>query len=275
MIRELILSIAEKIMIILKAVWDFCRFLFWPRWGRKALMILFLVPICLKAQEYDSMTGLLHTPSAEMDSAGTFRGGITFLHRDFLPATMPKKNTYNYYIGITPWRWLEMSYCASLLWMNRNWNVNEPMGYYNEDRRVNVKVHPLYEGEWWPGVAIGFDDVGRFDKYKSGDYRGNNFYQNVYFAATKHFDLKGYELGTHLVYRYYASDANSDRRGIAGGITLRPAFYKPLRVIVEWDGVGINAGADVLLWRHMFVQAALVNGRGFMGGVSYHYKIKY
>lgn len=239
------------------------------------IFVLFLLSVlCASAQDYNGLTGLLQVPSAETDSAGTFRGGGSFLHKEFVPAQMPNKNTFNYYVGLTAWKWLEMSYAASLLYMHKDGDANEKMGYYNEDRRVNVKVMPLYEGRWWPAIAVGMDDVGRFDRIKSGR-NGNNYYQNIYITGTKFFNIRGYELGAHLTYRYYSSIKNKDRRGMAGGITLRPAFYRPLRIVGEWDGVGVNVGADVLLWRHLFLQAALVHGRGFMGGVSYHYTIRH
>ena len=164
-----------------------------------------------------------------------------------------------------------MSYSAALLYMHKNRDKEEEMGYYNEDRRVNVKVMPLYEGRWWPAIALGMDDVGRFDRI--GTNKANNYFQNIYGVMTKHFDIRGWELGAHLAYRYYTKDVNKDRRGVAGGLTVRPAFYRPLRFIAEWDGTGVNVGADVLLWRHLFIQAALVHGRGFTGGVSYHYTI--
>ncbi|MCR4995642.1 MAG: hypothetical protein K6A32_09780, partial [Bacteroidales bacterium] len=64
-------------------------------------------------------------------------------------------------------------------------------------------------------------------------------------------------------------------RGVAGGLSFRPSFYRHLRGIAEWDGVGMNVGADVLLWRHWFLQAAVVHGKGFMGGMSYHYTIDF
>lgn len=236
------------------------------------LFLLLFIGGLAHSQDYHGTTGLLQVPSAEMDSAGTFRGGAYFLHRKFLPAMMPKKNTFGYSVGITPFRWLEMSYAASLLYMHKNSNRKEKMGYYNEDRHVNVKVNPLYEGRWWPAIVLGMDDVGRFSKITKGNSK-NNYFQNIYVAGSKHFDVKGYELGVHLAYRYYSRDKNSDRRGVAGGLSLRPAFFKPLRIVGEWDGTGINVGADVLLWRHLFMQAALVHGTGFTGGISYHYTI--
>ena len=245
--------------------------------GDSYVIVLILLITCIShvsAQEYNGLTGLLQVPSAETDSAGTFRGNAMFLHREFLPAQMPGKNTMSYNIGLTLFRWLELSYGTALLWMHKNADKSEKMGYYNEDRRVNVKLTPLYEGRWWPAIAVGMDDIGRFKRIKTGNNR-NNYFQNIYAVASKHFDIQGWELGAHLSYRYYSTDANRGRRRVAGGITLRPAFYRPLRLVAEWDGVGVNAGADVLLWRHLFHQAALVHGRGFMGGVSYHYRISF
>lgn len=235
-------------------------------------LLLCLMPLCGWAQGYNGLTGLLQVPNAEIDSVGMFRCGASFLHKEFLPMQMPRKNTMSYIFSITPFRWLEVSYGATLLWMHKNARKNEKMGFYNEDRRMNVKVTPLYEGRWWPAIALGMDDMGRFKRIKSGTNR-NNYFQNLYIAGSKHFDIRGYELGAHIAYRYYTSDVNQDRRGVSGGLTLRPAFYRPLRVIAEWDGVGVNAGADVLLWRHLFIQAALVHGRGFTGGLGYHYRI--
>lgn len=239
------------------------------------LLLLFLLSIDKEvAQEYHGITGLLHIPSAETDSSGTFRGGVSYFYKEFIPAQFGQKfNTFGYTIGITTWKWMEISYSATLLKYIIPDKSPHPR-FYNEDRHVNVKVVPLYERHWWPGLAVGMDDVGRFNRIKDGD-NNNNYYQNIYIVGSKHFDIQENELGVHILYRYYSQEKNASRRGIAGGVTFRPSFYRPLRIIAEWDGVGVNAGADVLLWRHLFLQACLVHGRGFTGGISYHYTIHF
>ena len=252
---------------------------------KRILVVLFLAlasHVC--AQEYHGTTGLLHVPSAESDSAGTFRGGFAYFDRAFLPLQMPDHDSFGYCIGITVFSWVEVSYGATMLWMRKIGKLDQPMGFYNEDRRVNVKLRPLKEGKWWPAVAVGMDDIGRFNLIKSGT-NGNNKFQNIYGVVSKNFDIRGHRLGAHIAYRYYPSNVNSDRRGVAGGITYTPrlgaslqgprAWLQRPRLIVEWDGVGVNVGADVLLWRHLFVQAALIHGSGFTGGLGYHYRIKY
>ncbi len=258
----------------------------------KRFYILILSCLCAMnsmAQMYNGTTGLLHVPSADTDSAGTFRAAAMFLGKEFTPTQLnqdgDKYNTFSYIVGITVFRWLEVSYGAALLYMHKNGDDIEKLGYYNEDRRMNVRVVPLYEGKWWPGVAVGMDDIGRFDYIKSGKNNGNNYFQNIYGVLSKHFNIKGFDIGAHLAYRYYTTDVNSDRRGVAGGISFSPRLGEKLqgpkawlqrpRLVVEWDGIGVNVGADVLLWRHLFVQAALVHGSGFTGGLAYHYRINY
>jgi len=234
--------------------------------------ILCILSTRIVAQEYSGLTGLLGVPNAETDSAGTFRGGAMFLHRSFLPPKFSATKDYHtagYYVAITPWTWLEMSYAAVLLKTRVGGNHLN-----NEDRRFNVKIRPLKEGRWYPSIALGMDDVHvRWGDDKDLLGGRNNFFQNIYIAASKHFDIKGYEIGAHLAYRYYSSDANKNFHGFVGGVTLRPAFYRPWRLIVEWDGTGVNIGSDVLLWRHLFIQVCLVHGRGFTGGLAYHYTI--
>ena len=259
---------------------------------RQLLVLYFcLASLSGLAQNYHGTTGLLQAPSAEMDSTGTFRGRISYLDSGMLPKMPPYGddkpfNTMCYTIGMTLFPWLEMSYTGVLVKMHRNHKRSEPMGYYNEDRHFNVKIRPLKEGKWWPAIAAGWDDFGSFKWLKiNTSITGNNHFEHLYLTVTKHFTIRKHVLGAHLAYRYYTSDANKERRGLAGGVTDSPylgeklqhprAWLQRPRVIVEWDGVGVNAGADVLLWRHLFVQAALIHGRGFMGGVGYHYRIKY
>ncbi|MBR1801039.1 MAG: YjbH domain-containing protein [Bacteroidaceae bacterium] len=254
------------------------------------LLALTLCTVSASGQSYHGTTGLLHVPSAEMDSAGTFRGGGMFLDKRFTPAQLnrngEKYNTFTYFIGVSMFRWVEISYAAALLYYtHKKDDSTSAPGYYNEDRRMNVKVNPLYEGRWWPAIALGMDDIGRFKRIKTG-VNGNNYFQNIYAVATKHFNIHGHVLGAHVGYRYYPSDVNSDRRGVAGGISYTPwlgeklqgdprAWIQRPRVVVEWDGAGVNVGMDALLWRHLFVQAMLVHGQGFTGGLSYHYRMKY
>lgn len=134
-----------------------------------------------------------------------------------------------------------------------------------------MKVRPLKEGKWWPAIAIGTQDPGSKvnESYAEGKYPVNDYFQNYYIAASKHVMYRRNEFGFHLTYRYFTSDFNAKWRGIAAGITYRPSFARNLRATIEYTGDDINIGADCLLWKHLFLQATLQNGKHFTGGLCF------
>ena len=245
-------------------------------------LLYFTLPV--SSQEYQGITGLLLIPSADTDSAGTFRGMAMYLDKQSNPLKCNGEPypTFCYGVALTPWEWVEASFIMTLVKEPKYGNYG-PIGYYNQDRHFNIKLRPLKEGRWWPAIAIGWDDVGNFHIGKS--ITTNNNFENIYAVITKHLEVRGHKIGANIGYRYFPSKKDVWRRGIVAGITYTPwlgdklrgprAWLQRPRLIVEWDGNGINFGADVLLWRHLFVQACLVHGSGFTGGLSYHYTIPF
>lgn len=225
-----------------------------------------------RAQQYTGTTGLLHVPSAEMESAGTARIGAHFLNRELTPAAFTyngKYHTASYYLNLTPFPWIELAYTCTLL---REEHKDGGTGLTGQDRYFSVKIRPLKEGRWWPSVAIGSNDP-----YGSG-YKGmlqvsadskSQYFCNYYVAAAKHVGFKAGELGVHAAYRRFKQDYNGKWNGVVGGLTFRPAFARSLRAVVEYTGHEVNAGVDCLLWRHLLVQACLQGGKYFSGGLCY------
>lgn len=232
-----------------------------------SLALLFVLILPLNAQEYSGITGMMHVPTAEMASAGTARVGVYFLPKEFLPDMInykdEKYNTFNYVLAIAPFSWIELAYVCTITKGARGGDETD-VAYCMKDRHFSVKVRPLKEGKWWPAIAIGAQDPGRTIE-DNGDYA---YFQNFYITASKHLSLQGNELGVHLAYRYYRSDHNARWRGVAGGITFRPAFAKNCRAMVEYTGDDINVGVDCYLWKLLYVQACLQDGRHFMGGLA-------
>jgi hypothetical protein len=114
-------------------------------------------------------------------------------------------------------------------------------------------------------VAIGANDFwGSRDNGESG----SKYYQNFYLALSKHFEVKRQRIGVHVTYRKWKRDYNHKWDGVVGGVTFNPSFYRPLRVIAEWDGSGVNTGLDCRLFKYVLVQTALVHGKYFTGGLS-------
>lgn len=242
----------------------------WIRWCVVVLGLL-AAGTALRAQGYTGITGLVHIPTAEMAKEGDVRAGGYFLSHAFLPDDMKideeigSYNTFGYYLAITPFSWMELSYICVHFKTHRNADPNEPIGYYMKDRHFNLKLRPLKEGRYWPAIAIGLQDPSRLGKESNGI---NSFFQNAYGVASKHFNLGGHELSAHVAYRYYWSVNSRDLRGVAGGVAYRPAFARNLRLSGEYTGDAFIVGADCLLWKHLSLQASLQDGKHFVGGIS-------
>ena len=122
----------------------------------------------------------------------------------------------------------------------------------------------MRESEWCPSVDVGGQDVwGSFDKGESK----SNFYRNYNVAASKHVDLFDQCVGVHLAYRRWKLDCNEKWNGVVGGVTFQPSFFRPLRMIGEYDGDGVNVGADCTLFRYVMLQASLQQCQYFSGGI--------
>ena len=225
-----------------------------------AILTLAMIPLAGRAQQYTGISGLLHVPSADMHHEGDACIGIHYLDKNMLPDVgflynNEKYNTYDYYLSITPYSWIELSYVCT-----KRMDIidGEPV-YKRKDRNFSMKIRPLQEGKYWPAIAIGCNDVASSvaSIITSNNDNVQLYFQNYYLATTKHFDLGGNELGVTLAYRYYTRDYNAKWNGIVGGVTFRPSFFPQAKVIAEWTGNEFQIGIDALLFRHIFIQASL------------------
>lgn len=237
---------------------------------RKIIFILIccLFPFTLSAQQYAGMTGLIHVPSAEMDSAGDARIGATFLNKEFTPLHPQveghKYDTFDFYLSLTPFWWIEGAFVMTLQkGMEKNGGWAYTHRFVQKDRYFSLKINPLREGKWWPAVAVGVQDL--FSDKKMGKC----YYRNYYLALTKNLKFHGNTLGATLVYRKYSLDYNKKWNGLVGGITFRPSFAKDLRVMAEWTGCNFIIGADYLLFKHIIIQASLQDGKYPNAGLCY------
>lgn len=234
--------------------------------------LLLLLPLMIHAQQYSGMTGLVHVPSAEMDSTGDARIGAHYLDRHTVPDHPSfmidgrKYNTFDTYISLTPFRWLEFGLILTFEKGNptRDGKLENKDRFLQKDRYFAVKLNPLREGKYRPAMAVGIQDC-----FSSTNKRHTGIFTNWYLALTKHLDIRGQELSFNIVYRHYANDWNRRWNGVVGGIACRPSFARNWRAVVEWTGCDVNAGIDCLLWRHLLLQASLQDGRYPSAGICY------
>ena len=239
------------------------------------IILLLMAVTLVHAQQYTATEGLLHVPSADMDSAGVIRVGAHYMPKVMMPESMTcdgeKFNSASYYLSFTPFEWVQVS-VTGVLWKLHKDGSSDEVGYNGKDRHFSARLRPLKEGKYWPSVVIGSDDL-----WGSGDdgKTGSGYFRNYYLTATKHFDLGGNLIGTHLGYRKWKRDYNRKWDGLIGGLTFQPAFYRHLRVIAEWTGNEVNAGADCRIPlpfagpnTAILLQAGLLNARDFFCGLS-------
>ena len=236
---------------------------------------MLLLPALTRAQQYTGISGLLHVPSAEMNPEGDARIGGHFLNKAMTPDTgfiwvHDKYNTYDYYMAITPYRWLELSYVCTERKVRNEGKLSD---YGSKDRYVSIKVRPLEEGRYWPAVAIGCNDVGTSAISSLTHTNVQLYFQNYYIAATKHLDLSGHQLGFTLAYRHFHRGYNAKWNGLVGGITYRPAFCPDLRAIVEYTGNEFLLGFDAHLWRHLMIQASLKDFQHLNVGICFDFNL--
>ena len=164
-------------------------------------------------------TGLMNLPTADMQRDKTFLAGGNWLNRH---ATVPRwwYDTWNYYINITIFPWLEAGYlCTGHKAVPADYGNNS--GYWvpstygkftNQDRSFHFRLRLWKEGwgkEWTPQVVIGAND-GIGDSANGGSLSGqseqgygNGFWNRYYLAVTKHFYFEDLgTLGTHVSWIY-------------------------------------------------------------------------
>ena len=243
-----------------------------------SLLLLLLLPMAnsyIIAQQYTGMTGLLQVPSAEMDTIVNFRLGVHAIPTDMMPDGIrfegEKYASSNWYVSAMPLKWLEVGYSFTLMKFRKNLDKeSDEIGFYSKDRYFSLHLRLLNEGRYWPSVVIGGNDViGQRD----GDSE-SFYFRNFYLATSKHLDLPFGVVGGHLTYRKWTRSYNSRWDGVVGGITLRPSIYSPLRAIAEYDGDGINIGADCMLFRYVLLQASLIKCRYLSVGGAIRIELK-
>lgn len=169
----------EKVVVTMKS----CNSTKKGRWKCNALLILFLLCGCLHihAQALRGTTGLLHAPTADMEKDKTFKFGGNVL--DITPLRYEDfdvRYTFNYYLNITIFPWLEVGYTCTLNYANEGsaYFPEKVWGKYsNQDRSFYGRLRVWKEG-WWKGwtpqIVVGLDDPGTHEASGGGGIASRN-----------------------------------------------------------------------------------------------------
>lgn len=237
------------------------------------IALMAILPLMLKAQLTQGVTGLLHAPSAEMQEDKTVMLGANFLHKNLTPPHW-YYNTYSYYMNVTIMPWLELSYTCTL-------HTAESMGldkygysgFTNQDRNFAARFRLLKEGQLWkhmPAIVLGIQDPYVFGSSEFNAETGNGYLNRYYIAATKHVKIGNEEIGIHLSY-LYNTRKDYPLNGVAGGITYSPSFHPQLKLIADYDTKDVAVGASYTLFKHINAMFELQRFKYFSGGIMFRF----
>lgn len=180
--------------------------------------------------------------------------GTNFLPDAITPAPWDY-NTYNYYLNITFLPFLEFSYRMTLFKLDDSDHFN------NQDRSLSARIRLLEEKKYIPAVVVGSNDI-----YSStGGFSVNRYFTNFYMVSTKSFLINESIVETSAGYFHNASKS-SQSGGFFCGMSLSPGYLRALDLIAEYDSNGINTGAGVLIFKHLYLYSMAYDLKHFTGG---------
>ena len=218
--------------------------------------LLFLVLPAVAQFTYGT-TGLLHMPTADMQRDKTFMAGGGYLNNDATPKRW-SYNTWNYYINITIFPWLEVAYTCTVFDEMRG-----SVHMVNQDRNFSGRLRLWKEGwwkEWTPQLVVGVNDP---TTGTGGDYTdmgvdgdGNGYFNRYYMAVTKHLSWHG-NWGVHAAYVYnrrYKDKLNGPAIGVDYQFALPETSFlnkavNGLNLMAEYDSQFMNIGAKYTIWK--------------------------
>ena len=92
----------------------------------RKLVVFFLLLFVtnIQAQQYIGSTGLIHVPTAEMDTVGMARVGAHYIPEIMIPNDITADGNQQWsltnYLAITPFRWIQLSYGYTLWRCHKN-----------------------------------------------------------------------------------------------------------------------------------------------------------
>ena len=244
---------------------------------KKILFIcLFLFSsLLLSAQLTLGTTGLLNSPSADMQPDKTVMIGGNFLNDRVTPDGFPY-NTYNYFLNITFLPFLEVAYTCTLFKATDKFVPSKKGRFVNQDRSFSVRLRLLRERKYLPAIVVGSNDL--YTQSGGGKILsegcGNQYFSRFYIACSKYINICPTEqIGVHMAYLYNRRTSNH-LNGFSGGVSYKPSFVPELNLIAQYDSKTFCIGANYLLLKHLFAQVLLQDGKYFTAGLAYKIYLK-
>lgn len=241
--------------------------------------------------------------TAEMQKEKTFMiGGSMIDHNIYRSSYWSNSReynpyTFNYYLNITIFPWLEVAYTCTLVkgaHGSSYWPQQTCGKFTNQERSFHLRLRAWKEG-WWkawtPQIVLGANDPGSYESSGGGNITFDNVGENTnhltrfYLAATKHFTFQQWgTLGVHAsVIQFDGLDFDNDH-SFTLGVNYRfhrlaDSFWNRalngLNLMCEYyDGV-VNVDGNYAVWKDRInLTASLYDGQFWSVGMYFRVCLK-
>lgn len=213
----------------------------------------------IEAQSLTGVTGLLFSPTADMQTDRTLIFGGSYFNKTYLAYTKNEHDAVAGYLNLTFLPFLEIGF----RYTKRLYPVED--GNF-ADRMPSIRVRLLKEKKVLPAIVIGVHDLSSID---GGDAR---HFEASYLVATKTFKVGNFieNFKTSLGYGMKLFGANNhDAEGAFGGVEVKFKNLNWLSAMVEYDSKYWNAGIRMIFFKRLQVMPVLRNMETLEGNVTY------
>lgn len=213
-----------------------------------------------EAQSLTGVTGLLFSPTAEMQADRTLIIGGSYFSKTYLNYTKNEHDAVAGYLNLTFLPFLEIGF----RYTKRLYPVED--GNF-ADRMPSVRVRLLKERKVLPAIVIGVHDLSSID---GGDAR---HFEASYLVVTKTFMVGNFieNLKTSLGYGMTLFSANNhDTDGFFGGVEVNIKNLNWISAMVEYDSKYWNAGLKMVFFERLQIMPVLRNMKTLEGNVTYN-----
>jgi hypothetical protein len=230
------------------------------------ILIFISCTIPVFAQSSLGVTGLLNTPSADMQPDGVFMAGGNFFPKKLTPDRW-QYNSGNYFLNITFLSFVEVAYRCTLLR-----GEFKAGNHWQQDRSISLRLRPIKESHYVPAVVVGSNDMLTTSELNAFNaVKGNRHFASIYVVATKNIPVGKHILGFTL--GSYIFPQNTLYKGPFCGIQYTPSFLTPVSLMAEYDANGVNVGTSARLFKHLFLHAFVYDFQALSCGIRYEFRL--
>jgi hypothetical protein len=203
--------------------------------------------------------GIIRSPDAFIFEDGHVMAGVSYYPKQELAYSNYQYDAFAPFVSCTFLPFMEVSLRITRMFGREN---------YTFDRMPSVRLQPLKEKKYLPAIVIGANDF-----ITTGNARN---FGAFYAVAGKNLKLKKLQTNIEINggYAYALQKSNKpDLDGVFYGVKIHHLKLPQVKAMVEYDSRIWNYGISVLLFKRLYIQNSLLNGKHWAGNIVYEVQL--